>query len=147
MLFRLWETINSYMYDDRMLHFLSNLAELHVDPTASDPENIQKIPDDDISEGEGRPQFSRDDLKQPTTWTGLYKDVGLFTEHEWNLLMCKCLASMGMVHHFDEDWVIDGINILEIPLADGGSLTTGPNADNRAGFEIGRLPKPEWRIR
>lgn len=35
----------------------------------------------------------------------------------------------------------------EIPLADGGSLTTGPSADNPVGFEISRLPKPQWRIR
>lgn len=35
----------------------------------------------------------------------------------------------------------------EIPLADSGSLPTGPSADNEAGFEIGRLPKPNWKIR
>lgn len=34
----------------------------------------------------------------------------------------------------------------EIPLADSGSLTTGPSADSQAAFEIGRLPKPTWRI-
>ena len=95
MLFRLWESINSYMYDDRMLHFLSLLAPLHVDPAVSDPAHISAIPDDEVSEGEGRPQFSQDDLQQDGNWHGLYKDVGLFTEHEWNLLMCKCLASMG----------------------------------------------------
>jgi hypothetical protein len=26
-------------------------------------------------------------------------------------------------------------------------LTTGPTADSQVGFEIGRLPKPQWRIR
>lgn len=26
-------------------------------------------------------------------------------------------------------------------------MTTGPTADNQMGFEIGRLPKPQWRIR
>lgn len=36
---------------------------------------------------------------------------------------------------------------IEIPLADAGSLTTGPSADNQMGFEIGRLPKANWRIR
>lgn len=34
----------------------------------------------------------------------------------------------------------------EIPLADSGSLTTGSSVDGQAGFEIGRLPKPTWRI-
>ncbi|KAF8898398.1 hypothetical protein BD779DRAFT_1607219 [Infundibulicybe gibba] len=128
MLFRMWESINSYMYDERMLYFLSRLAELHVSPEVSDPRKLSEIPDDARSEGEGRPCWSKDDLKENEAWPGLYKDVGIFTDHQWQLLMCKCLGSM------------------EIPLADAGSLTTGPSADNQAAFEIGRLPKPGWRI-
>jgi hypothetical protein len=88
------------MYDDRMFHFLSLLAELHVDPAVSNPANILEIPDDERSEGEGRPQFPQDDLKHNGNWPGLYKDVGLFTEQEWSLLMCKCLASMGRFFFF-----------------------------------------------
>ncbi|TFK30307.1 hypothetical protein FA15DRAFT_662249 [Coprinopsis marcescibilis] len=128
MLFRIWESINSYMYDERMLQFLSKLAEMHVAPDPSDPARIDDIPDDERSEGEGRPQWERPRRLDNTKWNGLYKDVGIFTEREWNLIMCKCLGSM------------------EIPLADGGSLTTGPTADSQVGFEIGRLPKPQWRI-
>ncbi|KAF5337122.1 hypothetical protein D9611_003196 [Ephemerocybe angulata] len=128
MMFRVWESINSYMYDERMLHFLSKLAEMHVVPEVSDPRLIEDIPDDEISEDEGRPKWSHQQGPSNTRWSGLYKDVGIFSEHEWNMLMCKCLASM------------------EIPLADGGSLTTGPTADSQVGFEIGRLPKPQWRI-
>ncbi|KAG5652290.1 hypothetical protein H0H81_005550 [Sphagnurus paluster] len=128
MLFRMWESINSYMYDERMLHFLSKIAEMHVNPTVSDPRKIAELPDDERVEGEDRPYWSPEEVKDEAQWTGLYKDVGIFSEHEWHLFMCKCLGSM------------------EIPLADAGSLTTGPNADNQAGFEIGRLPKPSWRI-
>ncbi|KAI0343952.1 hypothetical protein BDW22DRAFT_1355187 [Trametopsis cervina] len=128
MLFRLWESINSYMYDERMLQFLCRLAETHVDPTVSDPRKIEELPDDARSEGEGRPKWNKEDLDSKFRWNGLYKDVGIFTEREWNLLMCKCLASM------------------EIPLADAGSLTTGPSADNQATFELRRLPKATWRI-
>ncbi|KAH7923993.1 hypothetical protein BV22DRAFT_1196262 [Leucogyrophana mollusca] len=125
---RLWESINSYMYDERMLQFLARLAELHVDPTISDPAKIQDIPDDEKSEDEGRPAWCRADLDDGRPWTGLYKDVGIFTEHEWHLIMCKCLASM------------------EIPLKDAGSLTTGPSADTSSSFELARLPKANWRI-
>ncbi|THH19718.1 hypothetical protein EW146_g1513 [Bondarzewia mesenterica] len=128
MLFRLWESVNSYMYDERMLQFVASLAEMHVDPSVSDPAKIEEIPDDALSEGEGRPNWPKDDMKQGGLWTGLSKDVGIFTEYDWQFIMCKCLASM------------------EIPLADSGSLTTGPSADSQAGFEIGRLPKPTWRI-
>ncbi|KZW02065.1 hypothetical protein EXIGLDRAFT_736784 [Exidia glandulosa HHB12029] len=128
MLFRLWESINSYTYDERMLAFLSQLAEMHVDPTVSDPRAVKDIPDDAIGEEESRVHFDQSDLKSSYLWTGVTKEVGIFTEDEWKLIMCKCLASM------------------EIPLADAGSLTTGPSVDGQAGFEIGRLPKPTWRI-
>lgn len=92
MLMRVWESINSYMYDERMLYFLSRLAEMHVNPEVSHPKRIADIPDDAISEDEGRPNWSDEKFN---TWQGLYKDVGMFTEHQWNFLMCKCLASMG----------------------------------------------------
>ncbi|KAL4069445.1 hypothetical protein J3A83DRAFT_4095440 [Scleroderma citrinum] len=128
MLTRLWESINSYMFDERMLDFLSQLAEMHVDPTVSDPAKIESIPDDERSESEARPQWRNDDVRGPSRWAGLYKDVGIFTEHEWNFIMCKCLASM------------------EILLKDTGSLTTGSTADAASSFEIDRLPKAGWRI-
>ena len=98
MLFRVWESINSYMYDERMLYFLSRLAEMHVDPEVSNPLRIADIPDDEISGDEERPKWSEDSFPGPRIWQGLFKDVGMFTEHEWNFLMCKCLASMGKRH-------------------------------------------------
>ncbi|KAI0322289.1 hypothetical protein OF83DRAFT_1094493 [Amylostereum chailletii] len=128
MLTRLWESVNSYLFDDRMLQFMSKLAEMHVNPAISDPKKLSAIPDDARTEDEGRPNWRKDDIEDKSPWTGIYSDVGIFSEHNWNIIMCKCLASM------------------EIPLADSGSLTTGPSADNQAGFEISRLPKPTWRI-
>ena len=97
MLFRVWESINSYMYDERMLHFISKLTVIHLDPEASDPVKITELPDDERSEGEERPDWYANTTSHGT-WHGLYKDVGIFTKHEWNLLMCKCLASMGRHH-------------------------------------------------
>ncbi|KAI1797633.1 hypothetical protein LXA43DRAFT_1126323 [Ganoderma leucocontextum] len=128
MLFRLWESVNSYMFDERMLQFLARLAEMHVDPSVSHPQRIQDIPDDARSEGEGRPGWPTDDLEVKWKWSGLFNDVGIFSEADWAYIMSKCMSSM------------------EIPLADQGSLTTGPNADGQASFEINRLPKPSWRI-
>ncbi|KAF7319927.1 Membrane protein [Mycena kentingensis (nom. inval.)] len=129
MMFRLWESVNSYQFDERMLEFLANVAELHVAADVSDPRHIAELPDDAKSEGETRPQWASDDLANGAHWPGIYKDVGIFTEHDWGLLMFKC------------------INSMEIPLADGGSLSTGPSADRYVAAEIGRLPKPEWRIK
>jgi hypothetical protein len=59
MLFRLWESVNSYIFDERLLHFLAQLAEMHVDPAISDPKYIDEIPDDARSENEGRPNWKR----------------------------------------------------------------------------------------
>lgn len=99
MLFRVWESVNSYMFDDRMLQFLSKLVEMHVDPTVSDPQRIEEIPDDARSEGEGRPKWPKDDLETRWRWSGLFSDIGIFSETEWNYIMTKCMASMGMSPH------------------------------------------------
>jgi proteasome activator subunit 4 len=77
------------------LYFLARLAEMHVDPSVSDPQKIQTIPDDERSENEGRPMWARDKSDKVSPWPGLYKDIGIFSEREWSLVMCKCLASMG----------------------------------------------------
>jgi proteasome activator subunit 4 len=29
------------------------------------------------------------------SWRGIFKDIGIFTQEEWDLIMCKCLTSMG----------------------------------------------------
>jgi proteasome activator subunit 4 len=91
MMFRLWEAINSYAYDERMLFFLSKLAEMHVDPAISDPKRVNEIP---VDWGESpRVRWSKHETSED--WKGLYKDVGIFTEGEFSHIMCKCLASMG----------------------------------------------------
>ncbi|KAM6497955.1 hypothetical protein JOM56_005903 [Amanita muscaria] len=146
MLLRLWESINSYQFDERMLDFLAKLAEMHVDPEVSDPRNIAEIPDDERSESEKRETRAHGDISEDGQWGGIYKDVGIFTEYRWKLMMCKCLQSMGGTN-LSRSFQASLTELLpEIPLADSGSLTTGPTADSEMGFEIKRLPKPSWRI-
>lgn len=101
MLFRLWESVNSYMFDDRMLQFLSRLAEMHVDPSVSDPQRIEEVPDDECSEGESRPGWSKEDLETKFKWSGLFSDVGIFSEPHWNYIMTKCMASMGLSRRYE----------------------------------------------
>lgn len=134
------------MFDDRMLQFFSRLAESHVDPTISDPCRIENIPDDARTEDEGRPQWQKGDLETKGRWLGIYSDVGIFSEHEWNFIMSKCLASMGTYQVLAIVFLLFNACHVEIPLADSGSLTTGPSADNQASFELNRLPKPSWRM-
>ncbi|KAG8908485.1 hypothetical protein FRB99_005843 [Tulasnella sp. 403] len=187
MMMRLWASINSYMFDERHFAILSQLAEMHIDPTVSDPARLDEIPDDaridetgnieteprlrwnregtpvvnkpnglkhkpqdrrklGIHDCFGGPEVKPTHDKEP--WRGIYKDIGIFTQEEWDLIMCKCLASMG-------GWLKVALRIgrpltpfavAEIPLADGGSLTTGPTVDEQATFEFSRLPKSTWRI-
>jgi len=75
---------------------MGQLAEMHLDPTVSDPKRIEEIPDDAISEGETRPRWEESDLSHDSSyWDGVWKDVGIFTDRHWALLMSKCLSSMG----------------------------------------------------
>ncbi|KAG8915862.1 hypothetical protein FRC00_010753 [Tulasnella sp. 408] len=177
MLMRIWSAVNSYMFDERHFALLAQLAEIHLDPTISDPRRIDEIPDDARLNENGLPEdgprlrWSTGDAQDPSSsvrgdvtprqkirrqtlgingieglglangayghpgksqpskpWTGIFKDIGIFTQEEWDLIMCKCLASM------------------EIPLADAGSFMTGPVVDEQASFEFSRLPKSHWRI-
>jgi len=144
MLFRVWESINSWSYDERMLGFLSKLAKMHVDPTASDPKGIDEIPYDS---GDPPPhvRWEKDDSDGP--WPGLYNRVGIFSDDEWSIIMCKCLASMGWCFSYHRFLLLTRSGIhSEIPLADAGSLTTGSSVDGQAAFEISRLPQCTWRI-
>jgi len=145
MLFRWWESVNSYQYDERQLSFLAKLAEMHVDPSISE---TTKAPDDEITEGEKRPGWSKDSSSEDSryAWPGLYKDVGIFTEHEWGLIMIKVPKLLTGAGHDVLICRSQCLASMEIPLADAGSLTTGPNADGQVSFEISRLPKPGWRI-
>jgi proteasome activator subunit 4 len=68
-LFRLWEAFNSSVIDERMLELVGDLAEEHVagpNPTSGDP----------------RPGAAD------------WKDVGIWTEREWTMLVGKSLGSM-----------------------------------------------------
>jgi len=146
---RLWKSINSYMYDERQLALLSQLAEMHMDPSISDPARINDIPDDALEPGEERVRWKADedmggDSAKP--WRGIYKDVGIFSSEEWDFILCKCLGSMGLSRHITILVVLLIALLLEIPLADSGSLTTGSTADGQASFEFSRLPKSTWRI-
>lgn len=144
MLFRMWESINSWSYDERMLGFLSKLAEMHVDPSISDPKGIDEIPYDS---GDPPPDVRWVRPHPDGPWQGLYKSVGIFSDDEWSTIMCKCLASMGW-YLLHRGFVLLTRSVIhsEIPLADAGSLTTGSSVDGQAAFEIGRLPQCTWRI-
>ncbi|KAJ3537454.1 hypothetical protein NMY22_g5581 [Coprinellus aureogranulatus] len=67
-LFRIWEAFNSSVMDDRLLEFCGELAEEHVAGKAGDAG-----------------QFAAE-----------WKDVGIWTEWQWNLISGKALSSLGV---------------------------------------------------
>lgn len=69
-LFRLWEAFNSAVIDDRFLELCADLSEEHVSGTSGDG-----------------------GFEGGASW----KDVGIWSETEWNLLVGKGLGSMSMV--------------------------------------------------
>lgn len=126
MMFRLSISFASATFDDQMLDMLSRLAELHVDPTISDPKRLEPdyvytrevVEDDDDKEEDGglkdlashrwadsvalgdngyepeRSSSAESMEVDGTEWTGIVKDVGIFTEQEYKGIMTICLASM-----------------------------------------------------
>jgi proteasome activator subunit 4 len=69
-LFRIWEAFNSSTMDDRLLDFCGALAEDNVAGKA----------------GEGG-EFAAE-----------WKDVGIWTEWQWNLISGKALSSLSKCH-------------------------------------------------
>lgn len=124
MMFRLSESFASATFDDQMLDMLSRLAELHVDPTISDPKRLEPgytrevVEDDDDKERDSglkdlashrwadsvalgdngyEPERSSSAGSMEVDggeWKGIGKDVGIFTEQEYKGIMTICLASM-----------------------------------------------------
>lgn len=99
-LFRIWQEVNSGLYDEQMLDVLARLTVMHVNPKVSNPKRVGKIPksslpskeedvdmmevtsevDDDASEGNEVTESDAD-------WPGIRKDIGLLTETQFDLVM------------------------------------------------------------
>jgi proteasome activator subunit 4 len=73
-MFKIWEALNSSLIDDRMIEFMGELSEAHVAGTA----------------GTAR-------LEGGAQW----KDVGIWSETEWTMLMSKALGSMSTCDEFN----------------------------------------------
>jgi proteasome activator subunit 4 len=72
-IFKLWEAFNSSLLDDRLIEFMGELSEEHVAGTIG---NVGV---------EGGAQW---------------KDVGIWSETEWTVLMGKVLGSMSTFNGF-----------------------------------------------
>lgn len=72
-IFKIWEAFNSSLLDDRLIEFVGELSEEHVAGTAG-----------------------RAGLDGAAQW----KDVGIWSETQWTVLMGKALGSMSTLDRF-----------------------------------------------
>jgi proteasome activator subunit 4 len=109
--FKLWEAFNSGIWDEQWLDLVERLAVKHLDPGQSDPAIVEELRQIAKNKGEwveekirvedmlGAPKGDDEVMKDAETvegeWKGIRKDVGIFTEQQFGLIMTKCLRAMG----------------------------------------------------
>ncbi|WFD01127.1 Proteasome activator BLM10 [Malassezia yamatoensis] len=111
-MFRLWETFKSSLFDDQMLDLLARLAEHQANASLS----------------------TRTDSSTSCPW----KDVGLFTDDQYALIMTKCLRSAGLPV---------GANKAANATLMAQSVNVRTGADALASSRTLRLKKPSDRLR
>ncbi|PLW40659.1 hypothetical protein PCANC_01611 [Puccinia coronata f. sp. avenae] len=91
-IFRLWNTFQSQSWDSQWLDLLARLSHKHLDPNASDPrlEHILK----NMKPGDNFDTHAREALSTfegPENWSGIHRDVGIYTERQWSFIMTQCV--------------------------------------------------------
>ncbi|WWD21364.1 hypothetical protein CI109_105848 [Kwoniella shandongensis] len=152
LIFRLWQGLNSGLWDDQASDLMGQLAIAHVNPGKSDPSLIDKIPrgtfntteeqannptlrrrlrnhkirqlevageieeDEDGVNYWAKPSLlpEEEELADPS-WRGIRKDVGIFTDQEFEFLMSKCLRSLNV----PVGGSIASQNSMSVTMADG----------------------------
>lgn len=106
-IFKLWESFQSEIWDSQWLDFVDRLSVRHLDPNQSDPDLVEEIrimaatqySSPDVVDVNSTMMNDSEDVRMEdgTTraWTGIRKNVGIFTEEQWGFIMTKCLRSMG----------------------------------------------------
>lgn len=119
-LFKLWEGFNSSVMDDRLLDLAGELSEEHVAGASGDAGE------------EGGAQW---------------KDIGMWSQEEWTVLVGKGLGSMSMFPIIQHR-IVDTNHIIDVPVgATRGSSTTSGHADAMADRQSLRIKKSVSRYR
>jgi proteasome activator subunit 4 len=74
-LFKIWEAFNSSIVDDRMLELCGELAEEHVAGASG----------------------------EAGQYAAEWKDIGIWTQWQWDLLTGKCLSSTSKLSHYSHE--------------------------------------------
>lgn len=91
--FRLWATFQSESWDEQWLDLLARLSCKHIDPNASDPRLSDLLKA--VSSGQEYSEALSEVLEKygqdSFEWIGLRKDVGIYTEKQWSIIMAQCI--------------------------------------------------------
>jgi len=73
----------------------ARLAEIHLDASASHPDRVSLLEEYEKSWPEPTADMKNklESLKT-SSWTGIKKDVGIFSHSQWNSMMAKTLRIM-----------------------------------------------------
>ena len=108
--FKLWEAFNSTYFDEQWLDFISRIVTRHQNPVESDPDIVdelrqmakdrgewveEKVQVEDMLEDDARDGGDEKMRGGEDEWPGIRKDVGIFTDEQFGLIMTKCLRGMG----------------------------------------------------
>lgn len=93
--FSLWESFNSALWDANWLDFTARLSEIHLDAKQSHPDRVELLRGFEKS----WPVKDEDMLAKmveikASDWSGIRKDVGIYTTLQWNAMMAKILKIM-----------------------------------------------------
>lgn len=124
--FTLWESFNSNIWDEQWLDLMERLSVKHLNPVESNPEMVELLRIIAREKGElvGDEGVRVEDLGNTTSteatngedvkmeenstspkeeegeWKGIRKDIGIYTEAQFGFIMTKCLRSMGTFTSF-----------------------------------------------
>lgn len=93
--FSLWQSFNSSIWSTSWLDAMSQLAELHLDPTLSSPQRVAHYK----AKAEADPDTvsampAAEDLQHDPSWPGLRRDYGIFDEQQWQWMTSICIRTM-----------------------------------------------------
>ncbi|SCV72468.1 BQ2448_4005 [Microbotryum intermedium] len=166
--FKLWGAFNSSIWDEQWLDMMERLAIRHLDPAVSDPDIIDELRNAARSRGEYVEEKTRveDLLSAPSStssssareeedvamedasataqpsrapeWKGIRKDVGIFTDEQFSLIMTKFLRATGVPVGGGSRVGAEGVAATDFATSDasasGSSLTMKRPADKFASF-------------
>lgn len=91
--FSLWQSFNSALFTSSWIEHCASLSEIHLNPAVSGPQHYEHYRClADLNKP--NPSLPAEDLHLDATYPGVLRDVGIYTEDQWEWIASECLRSM-----------------------------------------------------